>query len=43
MALEKVCAECKNRTIPRRIKGYYAGSKDMIRIWECRRCGYLWQ
>ena len=43
MALKKTCQSCGRHIIPRRIKGYYIGSKDMIKIWECTKCNYLWR
>jgi len=42
MALSEICKFCNQSSIPRRIKGRYIGSKEQIKIWECRNCKALW-
>lgn len=42
MALLEICKICKQKTIPRRIKGVYVGSNVKIHIWQCRECKALW-
>jgi ribosomal protein L37AE/L43A len=43
MSLKHKCDDCRKVVIPRRIKGFYIGSNDIIKIWECPKCDYLWQ
>ena len=43
MSLKHKCDNCSKVVIPRRIKGFYIGSKDIIKIWECPKCFHLWQ
>ena len=43
MSLKVKCFSCGETTIPKRIKVKYVGSRDIIKIWECRSCGHLWQ
>ena len=42
MALREQCANCGEETIPRRILGFYVGSPQRVKIWECRECNALW-
>jgi len=43
MALKYKCKKCGKYTIPKRIKGVYIGSNDIIKIWECHLCHNLWR
>jgi rubrerythrin len=43
MSLETRCFSCGELNIPKRIKGTYIGNREIIKIWECRICGHLWQ
>ena len=42
MALREQCPFCGHHTIPKRILGFYVGSSDSLKIWECRECDSLW-
>jgi len=42
VALREQCAYCGIETIPRRILGFYVGSPQKVKIWECRECNALW-
>ncbi len=42
MALREECSYCGANTIPRRILGFYVGSPNSVKIWECRECHALW-
>jgi len=42
VALREVCKQCGIETIPRRILGFYVGSPQKVKIWECRECNSLW-
>ena len=42
MALRERCSNCGVETIPRRILGFYVGSPQRVKIWECRECHSLW-
>ena len=42
MALRCECPFCNLLTIPKRLLGFYVGSSDSLRIWECRECSSLW-
>lgn len=42
MALREKCPDCGLDTIPRRILGFYVGSPQRVKIWECRECHFLW-
>jgi len=43
MSLKIECKGCGLSTVPKRIKGYYIGSNEMIKVWECRQCKHLWR
>ena len=42
VALRETCSACGQDTIPRRILGFYVGSPQRVKIWECRECNFLW-
>ena len=42
MALRCECPFCNSYTIPKRLLGFYVGSSESVRIWECRECFGLW-
>ena len=42
VALREECTRCGVNTIPRRILGFYVGSPNSVKIWECRECNALW-
>ena len=42
VALREKCSFCERNTIPRRILGFYVGSPQRVKIWECRECNALW-
>ena len=42
MVLREQCMICGLDTIPRRIWGFYVGSPQRLKIWECRECNALW-
>jgi len=42
VALREQCGVCGVHTIPRRILGFYVGSSQRVKIWECRECAALW-
>ena len=42
VALREICKDCGVETIPRRILGFYVGSPQRVKIWECRDCNALW-
>ena len=43
MALKYKCTNCGRYIVPRRIKGYYLGDNECIKIWECSGCNHLWR
>ena len=40
--LKQVCPYCKEQTVAKRILGFYVGSKEQIKLWECRNCLGVW-
>jgi len=42
VALREQCSNCGEETVPRRIQGFYVGSSQRLKIWECRECNALW-
>ena len=42
MALKQECKFCKEHTIAKRLLGFYVGSDEQIKLWECRRCKGIW-
>lgn len=42
MTLKQTCSYCNTPTIARRINGFYVGSTQQIKLWECRECGGIW-
>ncbi len=42
VALREECPSCGIETIPKRILGFYVGSPQKVKIWECRECNALW-
>ena len=42
MSLKQTCKYCNTPTLAKRILGFYMGSNDKIKLWECRECGGIW-
>ena len=42
MSLKQKCIFCNERTIAKRILGFYVGSNEQIKLWECRSCKGIW-
>ena len=38
MTLKQKCIFCGESTIAKRISGFYLGSNEQIKLWECRSC-----
>ena len=43
MSLKQTCKYCGAQTIAIRIQGFYIGSDDKVKLWECRECGGIWK
>ena len=43
MSLKKLCPYCDAKTIAIRIQGFYIGSDDTVKLWECRNCAGIWK
>jgi len=42
--LSQHCPQCRDKILARRIEGKYVNEKrGRILIWECPKCGALWQ
>ena len=35
-------AYCKEQTIAKRLLGFYVGSTEQVKLWECRSCLGIW-
>ena len=42
MALKQKCPFCDNMTIAKRLRGFYIGSSEQVKLWECRECFGIW-
>ena len=42
MGLKQTCFYCKEATVARRLFGFYVGSVEQIKLWECRACNGIW-
>jgi transposase-like protein len=42
MALKKKCPYCESLTVAKRILGFYMGSDNKQKLWECRKCKGIW-
>ena len=42
MTLKQKCTYCKEKTLAKRILGFYIGSSKQIKLWECRSCSGIW-
>jgi|8_EtaG_2_1085327.scaffolds.fasta_scaffold01606_18 ribosomal protein L37AE/L43A len=42
MTLKQECPFCNKRTIAKRLVGFYVGSDERIKLWECRHCYGIW-
>lgn len=42
MALKQVCPYCNESTVARRLLGFYVGSPQQVKLWECRACNGIW-
>ena len=42
MALKQECPFCKERTVAKRLLGFYVGSTEQLKLWECRSCNGIW-
>jgi len=42
MTLKQICAYCKKPSLAKRLQGFYVGSSDQVKLWECRECGGIW-
>jgi len=42
MGLKQKCPYCGEKTIARRMKGFYLGSDSQALLWECRLCLGIW-
>ena len=41
--LKQHCTECREFVFAKRIVGKYVRTRTRILIWECPKCGHLWQ
>jgi Zn-finger protein len=42
MSLKQKCAYCGDKTLAKRILGFYVGSSEQVKLWECRSCSGIW-
>ncbi len=42
MSLKQICQYCGEKTIAKRILGFYVGSSEQVKLWECRECHSIW-
>ena len=42
MGLKQVCPYCKEQTLAKRLLGFYVGSTEQVKLWECRSCLGIW-
>ena len=42
MSLKQACKYCGENTLAKRILGFYVGSSDQVKLWECRECSSIW-
>lgn len=42
MSLKQTCKYCKVATLAVRLHGFYIGSPEQVKLWECRNCCGIW-
>ena len=42
MSLKQTCKYCDKSTLAKRILGFYVGSSEQTKLWECRECRGIW-
>jgi len=42
MGLKQQCPYCGNKTLAKRLLGFYVGSPEQVKLWECRECQKIW-
>ena len=42
MSLKQTCKYCGLDTLAKRILGFYVGSSDQTKLWECSECSGIW-
>ena len=42
MGLKQVCSYCSALTVAKRLLGFYVGSTEQVKLWECRSCNGIW-
>jgi hypothetical protein len=42
MKLKQVCRYCNELTVAKRLQGFYVGSSEQVKLWECRACKGIW-
>ena len=42
MSLKQTCKRGGKETLAKRILGFYVGSSDQVKLWECRECFAIW-
>jgi len=42
MKLKQVCPYCNELTVAKRLLGFYVGSPEQVKLWECRACKGIW-
>ena len=42
MSLKQECRYCGEKTVARRLLGFYVGSPEQVKLWECRTCNGIW-
>tara|TARA_R100001079_G_scaffold91669_1_gene54242 strand:+ start:236 stop:388 length:153 start_codon:yes stop_codon:yes gene_type:complete len=42
MGLKQKCVYCNEFTVAKRLLGFYVGSTEQVKLWECRACKGIW-
>jgi hypothetical protein len=42
MSLKQTCRYCGENTLAKRLVGFYVGSTEQVKLWECRSCYKIW-
>jgi len=42
MGLKQLCSYCNTHTVAKRLLGFYVGSTEQVKLWECRACNGIW-
>jgi len=42
MGLKQLCSYCEELTVAKRLLGFYVGSTEQVKLWECRACNGIW-